>query len=461
MRQNWKHKRVLIIGAARQGLALARYLTRQGAHVVLNDKRSPADLQQAIQDLSGLDIEWALGHHETTLLDGADLVCLSGGVSANLPLVSEARRRGLALSNDSQIFMDLVPCPVTGITGSAGKTTTTTLLGRMAQAAVKSPRKAWVGGNIGLPLIDQVEEIGADDQVILELSSFQLDLMHSSPHISAVLNITPNHLDRHGTLEAYTAAKAQILLHQNAEDIAILCRDDPGSWNLASGVKGRLMSFGLQHPAPDIDGTFCETGELYLQQAGRVEPLMPLQAVRLRGNHNLQNVLAACAIASVMDIPVETMRASVNTFNGVPHRLEFVRDWKGSKWYNDSIATAPERSAAALHSFDEPVVLLLGGRDKNLPWESLAALVHQRVKQVVIFGELSGIILKALGDIHPGETLLGIHRCEKLEEAVQTAASLVEAGDVVLLSPGGTSFDEFKDFEDRGERFRLWVNNLS
>ena len=461
MKQDWNHKRVLIIGAARQGLALARYLTHRGAHVVLNDRRSAVELQQARESLSALDIEWALGHHAPGLLDGMDLVCLSGGVSADLPLVVEARRRGLTISNDSQIFMDLVPCPVTGITGSAGKTTTTTLVGRMAVAGTKAPQKAWVGGNIGLPLIDQVEQIGPGDKVILELSSFQLELMHTSPQISAVLNITPNHLDRHATLEAYTAAKARILSYQARQDTAVLCRDDPGSWDLKSLVKGRLLTFGLNRPAAGTQGTFCEQGQLYLQYSGKLQALMPLESVRLRGTHNLQNVLAACAIAAALEIDCESMRASVETFNGVPHRLEFVREWKNSKWYNDSIATAPERSAAALHSFSEPVILLLGGRDKNLPWESLAALAHQRVKQVVVFGESAGKILNALGSTHPGETLLGIHRCGNLEEAVQTAASLVEGGEVVLLSPGGTSFDEFNDFEERGERYRLWVNNLS
>jgi UDP-N-acetylmuramoylalanine--D-glutamate ligase len=460
MKQNWGNKRVLIIGAARQGLALARYLTLQGAYVTLNDRRSPADLQQARESMTGLKIQWALGHHDVSLLDETDLVCLSGGISADLPLVTEARRRGLAISNDSQIFMDRVSCPVTGITGSAGKTTTTTLLGRMAENAVTPPHKAWVGGNIGLPLIDQVDQIMAGDTVILELSSFQLELMHTSPHISAVLNITPNHLDRHGTLEAYTAAKVRILTGQNKDDIAILCRDDPGSWNLRDSVQGRLLSFGLSRPMQGMEGAFSTDDMLMLQLGDQLISIMPLQSIKLRGVHNLQNVLAACTIATAMQIPVEAMRKSVENFSGVSHRLEFVRNWKGSRWYNDSIATAPERASAALNSFTEPLVLLLGGRDKNLPWESLAVLVHQRVKQVVVFGEASEKILKALGSVQPGETLKGIHHCVGLEEAVQTAAALVEDGDVILLSPGGTSYDEFKDFEERGERYRLWVNSL-
>jgi UDP-N-acetylmuramoylalanine--D-glutamate ligase len=375
-------------------------------------------------------------------------------VSADLPLVIEARKRGLELSNDSQIFMQMVNCPVIGITGSAGKTTTTSLVGRMAEIAVKPPQKSWVGGNIGQPLIEQVGNIQSNDWVILELSSFQLELMHISPHISAILNITPNHLDRHGTLEAYQAAKARILANQKAEDIAILSRDDSGSWNMRSEVKGRLLSFGLHRPVPDMNGAYCDTGYIYLQEDKQSLQIMPIETIKLRGEHNLKNVLAACTIAAAMHIPVEAMRAGVENFSGAPHRLEFVRRWKGSQWYNDSIATAPERTIADLHSFHEPLILLLGGRDKNLPWEDLAVLVHQRVKHVVVFGESAEKILKALGKTLSGETLKSIRHCEKLQEAVQTASELVEPGDVVLLSPGGTSFDEFKDFEERGERYR-------
>ncbi len=462
MAKNWSGKHVLIIGAARQGLALARYLIRQGAVVTLNDKRDATSLQSAFEAMQGLDhLHWALGNHDITLLQGMDLLCLSGGVSIDLPIVLEARRVGLSVSNDTQIFMDQVKASVAGITGSAGKTTTTTLVGKMLESATLPPHKAWIGGNIGQPLIEFVDEIAPQDKVLLELSSFQLELMHCSPHIAAILNITPNHLDRHGTIEAYTAAKAHILSHQNKDDIAILNREDPGSWNLRSEVKGRLLSFGTQRPAHNLDGTFCQDGQLYLKSGSNISAIMPLESIKLRGEHNIHNILAACVTAAALDVPLKIMRSCVERFSGVPHRLEFVREWHGSQWYNDSIATAPERAMAAVHSFQEPLILLLGGRDKNLPWQALAELVHQRVKHAIVFGESAPKILAALGKVQSGETLQSIQYCIDLQEATQTAAKLAQVGDVILLSPGGTSFDAFKDFEERGEQFRLWVNTLS
>ena len=224
---------MLILGAARQGQALARYLAGIQAHVILNDKRSPAEIGNEVESLRSIGVELVLGEHPLSILDRVDVVCLSGGIPLTLPIVKAAVEKGLPLTNDSQIFMEEVKAPVIGITGSAGKTTTTTLVGRIAQKAVQSPHKAWVGGNIGLPLVEYLDEIKAGDTVILELSSFQLDQMTISPHIAAVLNITPNHLDRHGTMEDYTAAKARILKFQGQNDIAVLNREDSGSWNLS------------------------------------------------------------------------------------------------------------------------------------------------------------------------------------------------------------------------------------
>jgi UDP-N-acetylmuramoylalanine--D-glutamate ligase len=382
-----------------------------------------------------------------------------------LPLIAEARRRGIPLSNDSQIFLEAVPCKVIGITGSAGKTTTTTLVGRMADEAGRMrsgenrhPPSVWVGGNIGNPLITEVERISPQDLVVLELSSFQLEVMTRSPQVAAVLNITPNHLDRHGTMAAYTAAKRRILDFQGMEDAAVLNRDDPGSWAFADSVAGRLVSFGLARPPRGQAGTFRRGAQAALWDGQSDRDLFPLEIIRLRGEHNLYNVLAACAIAHAAGISPEAMRAGVDGFSGVAHRLEFVRSWGGADWYNDSIATAPERTIAAIRAFDEPLVLLLGGRDKNLPWDDLAALVHQRVKHVILFGEAADLIADAIGA--PGGTLRSMSRRETLEQAVQAAAEVVEPGDVVLLSPGGTSFDAFRDFAARGEQYRKWVNQL-
>ncbi len=461
MATQWQGQRVLIIGAARQGLALARFLATHGALVTLNDQRPAEQMENARQALADMpNIQWVLGGHPISLLDHTDLVCVSGGVPLTLPILQEAVGRGIPLSNDSQIFLEHAPCPVIGITGSAGKTTTTTLVGLIAERALQPPRRAWVGGNIGTPLITYLDEMQPHDVAILELSSFQLELMARSPTISAILNITPNHLDRHGTFEAYQTAKANILLHQSETDTAILNREDSGTWALRDKVRGRLVTFGFGHPPQGEIGTYLNNDTLCWWDGTETHPLFARDEIRLRGEHNVANVLAALAIAMAAGWPPEAAREVIREFTGVPHRLELVRIWRGVAWYNDSIATAPERTAAALRAFSEPIVLLLGGRDKNLPWEDLARLIHERVDHVIVFGESASKILQALGPQQSGQRPYTLEHCPTLEEAVLAAARVAEPGDVVLLSPGCTSFDAFRDFEARGEAFRQWVKQL-
>jgi len=468
---DWTGKRVLILGAARQGQALARWLARHGARVTLSDKRSETDLEPARQSLADLPIEWAPGGHPLELLDDTNILCVSGGVPLTLPILAEAQTRSIPLSNDTQIFMEVAPCRTVGITGSAGKTTTTALLGKMAEASyVGKSGRAWVGGNIGDPLINYVDEMQPDDLAILEISSFQLDQMSISPNVAAILNVTPNHLDRHGTMEAYTAAKARILDFQGEEDIAILGRDDPGAWNLRDRVKGKLLSFGLSNLSVAQSGTYVSDGMYNLRDGnpaalGRDNAyvLLPIQnAIHLRGEHNRLNVLAAIVIGHAAGLNLDAMLEAIDNFHGLPHRLELVRELHGVKWYNDSIATAPERTMAAIRSFDEPIVLMLGGKDKDLPWEDLAELVQERVDHVVAFGQAAEKILGALGRPGAGEKRpYSVQHCDGLQEAVLRAVEVAESGDVVLLSPGGTSFDQFSDFAERGEWFRTWVQELS
>ncbi len=457
--KDWKGTRVVILGAARQGLALARWLIKHGALVTLSDKRSDAELASERETLNGLPIQWALGGHPIELLDQADVLCLSGGVSLTLPIVDAALKRGILLSNDTQIFMEAVPCKTIGITGSAGKTTTTTLVGQMAKDAYGN--QAYIGGNIGDPLINYVDEMKPSNLAILEISSFQLEQMTISPHIAAILNITPNHLDRHGTMEAYTAAKARILEFQCSKDFAVLGRDDAGAWNLRNKVKGKIHSFGFSKMDEDAEGTYLDDDILYLYEHRVDIPLLRRDQIQLRGDHNVSNVLAAFAIGHAAGFPLDAMLTATEDFSGVPHRLEFVHELHGARWYNDSIATAPERTMAAIRSFDEPIVLLLGGRDKNLSWEELANLIHQRVDHVVLFGEAAEKIKKAIAADGAMKRPFTLERVEHLHEAIVKAAEVAESGDIVLLSPGGTSFDEFKDFEERGEKFRLWVQKLS
>lgn len=484
--QDWKGKRVVVIGAARQGLSAARYLSRHGAQVVLNDRRPIEKLQEARVALRQLPkdwgpIIWVCGSHPLELLEATDAVCVSGGVPLTLPLVAEAQARGISLTNDSQLFLEAAPCPVVGITGSAGKTTATSLVGRIGQAAltqaeastampaggsvfrIAEESRIWVGGNIGEPLLGMVEEMGAADLAVMELSSFQLELMDRSPQVAAVLNLTPNHLDRHGTMQAYTQAKAHILDFQSPQDVAVLSRDDPGAWSLVGRVRGKILTFGIQAPSLGQAGTFIRDEHIFLRTESQERALLALDAIRLRGEHNLQNVLAACAIAAAAGLPEQAMAEGVAGFEGIPHRLEFIRTWGGADWYNDSIATAPERSMAAIRSFDEPLVLLAGGRDKDLPWQSFAELVVQRVDHLIAFGEAANKVVdavRAAQDEISGNARLTIQRYSSLAQAVTAAAEIVGPGDVVLLSPGGTSFDEFIDFEERGECFARLVREL-
>jgi len=319
----------------------------------------------------------------------------------------------------------------------------------------------WVGGNIGNPLIADVHQMQAGDVAVLELSSFQLEIMTRSPHIGAVLNITPNHLDRHGTMEAYTRAKSHILLHQSADDIAVLGLDDAGARGLAllAASRSRLMGFSGEHALAAVQaGAFLRGERLMLRWQGREQAIGAVTDIRLRGRHNVLNVLAACAIGGAAGAEPEPMRAAMAGFTGVEHRLELVRERNGVKWYNDSIASAPERVIAALKSFDEPIVLLAGGRDKKLPWEDFARLAQTRVKHLVLFGEAGPLIEQAVAAV--GMDRARLTRCDKLVEAIPVAAAKAASGDVALLSPGCTSFDEFKDFAERGEKFKEWVRSL-
>ena len=459
MKTNWKDKRVLILGAARQGLALARWFSLHGAKVTLSDMRGAEEMRVARESMAEYPIRWALGGHPLELLDSTDVLCLSGGVPLTLPIVVEAVRRDIPLSNDSQVFMEVVPCKTVGITGSAGKTTTTTLVGNMAKISYGD--KAYIGGNIGDPLINYVDSMQPDDIAILELSSFQLEQMMISPNIAVILNITPNHLDRHGTMEAYTAAKARILEFQSRQDVAILGRDDKGAWSLRDHVRGKLYTFSLHELEEGLDGAYYHDGLLNMRDGNAYLPLMLREKIQLRGDHNVSNVLAAFAIGHAAGFRLDAMLEAAEEFRGVAHRLELVRELNGVRWYNDSIATAPERSIAAIHSFEEPIVLLLGGRDKDLPWEELIQLSSQRVDHVVLFGEAAEKIQKTVDGLGLSQMRPTLSRVKNLQEAVLKAAELAEAGDVVLLSPGGTSFDEFKDFAERGERFKAWVQELT
>jgi UDP-N-acetylmuramoylalanine--D-glutamate ligase len=261
-------------------------------------------------------------------------------------------------------------------------------------------------------------------------------------------------------MEAYTAAKARILSFQHQSDFAILNRDDQGSWNLFSNVRGKLFSFGMDFKNDIENGTYVENGKIFLKKADATLPIIDNHEIKIRGQHNLYNTLAAVAICGAADLPTESIKRGIQNFTGVEHRQEFVRQWHGITWINDSIATAPERVMAALDVFTEPLVLMLGGKDKNLPWDDLAKRIHQRVAKVILFGEAAEKIEAALGHPKDGETLMLIINAGSFENALKKAYEVAVSGDVVLLSPGCTSYDAFKDFEERGNYFKNWVKEL-
>lgn len=448
-------KQVVIVGFARQGQALARWLPTVGAHPIVTDTKTAEQLNLRYEDYP--HVRFLLGETTVDVLDGADMLCISGGVPLDNPLVQEAYDRGMPVTNDAQLFVDRCPAPIIGITGSAGKTTTTTLVGEMCK---KNGRTTWVGGNIGSVLLDVMVGIRPDHQVVMELSSFQLELMYSSPTIGGVLNITPNHLDRHGTMENYIRAKAHMIAYQNSADFAVLGRDDLGARMVESIVRGNLLWFSRLEIVPD--GAFLAGRRLFV--TGHASPngepcyVCEIDDIPLRGEHNISNVLAACALAGASGIAPEVMAETIKSFKPVAHRLETVRDHNNIKYVNDSIATAPERVIAALKSYDEPMILLAGGADKKLPWDEMVLLALQKTRHIIAFGRDGDIVVNTVKKYTGGTA--HVTRVQTLEEAVTLAAQMAQSGDVVLLSPGGTSYDAYTDFAARGDHFRRLVMAL-
>jgi UDP-N-acetylmuramoylalanine--D-glutamate ligase len=469
----------LVVGLAREGTALTRILAEHGARVTVTDIRPATALEDGIARLDHLPVNLVLGSHPLNLLDEVDLLFVSPGVPPTIPLLVEAKHRGIPISSETRLFTRLCPAQIVGITGSSGKTTTTALTGEMIKA---TGRRTWVGGNIGRPLIGHLDDIEPEDAVVMELSSFQLEMFGPwtdgmstdplfdprgwSPPIAAMLNITPNHLDRHPSMEAYIEAKIQILKYQKPGDIAILNMDDSIVHEMGKSdrVVGKRLWFSLEHEVSE--GAFLRGNELVLRIEGDEHTVCLDKEIQLMGQHNLANCLAATALSAAGGASVEAMHKAVTTFRGVEHRLELVRQRNGVRWYNDSIATTPERTVAALQSFDAPIILLAGGRDKHLPWHEMAALTWRKARHLIVFGEAAALVRHAMqaagasngsSDAQPGTH---IHGAGTLKQAVAIAAQVAEPGDVVLLSPGGTSFDAYTDFAARGLHFRELVESL-
>jgi len=478
----WRGMRVAIVGAAREGTALARYLAACGAQVTLADSKPASALSEHLGALRGANPNLALGG-EPVHLDGLDLLFVSPGVPPTAVLVEDARSRGLPISSEPRLFTQSCDAPIVGITGSSGKTTTTALTGEMLS---RQGLDVWVGGNIGTPLTERLLHGTTPDVVVMELSSFQLEMFSPdyqgdsvderrteasrvvsiggwSPHVAAVTNITPNHLDRHPSMEDYVRAKTNILSYQQGEDWAVLNAEDAWAGELARETPGRILWFSLAGEVEE--GAFLRDESIVMRLGGPESVVCRADAVRMRGRHNLANILTACCCAGACGASPEAMASAIANFEGVPHRLEVVWRLGGVMYVNDSIATTPERAIAAIESFSEPLVLLAGGRDKHLPWDAWADSVLDRVRTVVAFGEARSIIGAALVEARArrgaqaddGPTL---HVVDDLGEAVRVASCESRPGDVVLLSPGGTSYDAYTDFEERGRDFRDRVSRL-
>jgi len=467
-----RNKRATVLGLGREGKAAARLLVEQGATVTVTDLKDAEDLRATLAEMADLPVSFCLGSHPSRVLE-ADIIFVSPGVPLDAPIMVEARRRGLMFSSETRLFCHLCPADIIGITGSSGKTTTVTLVARMLEM---HGTHVHVGGNIGSPLIGKLSEIRREDVVVMELSSFQLDYFGAvldaeprgdlasplfpegawSPPVAVVLNVTPNHLDRHPTMNAYVEAKSKIWRYQCPDDDTVLNWDDPVTRGFAGHCAGQVTFFSMCEQVPRGG---CLQGDMLLVRGEHGEAVIcSVGDVRLRGMHNVANVLAACTVAELLGVLPREMAEVAATFDGVEHRLEPVRQYDGIWYYNDSIATSPERAMAALKSFTEPIVLLAGGRDKHLAWEDWGELVGRTVVQLIVFGEAALLIESVLE--RQGLRSPPLHRAEDLDHAVELARSLAPQGSVVLFSPGGTSFDAYRDYAERGDDFRRLVESL-
>jgi UDP-N-acetylmuramoylalanine--D-glutamate ligase len=454
-------RRITIMGLGFFGgtIGLTRYLVAQGAQVTVTDLQAAADLQDSVAALDGLPVRFVLGRHEPADFTDVDMVFASPAVRQDSPFLVAARAHGVPVDSEMNLFMRLCRGSIIGVTGSNGKTTTTSLIGAILRAA--NPRTQ-VGGNIGRSLLPQVAAIEPGDPVVLELSSFQLqDLaaVRRSPHIALLLNLSPNHLDRHGSMEAYRAAKMQIFADQGPEDIAILNADDPGVQPLAGGLRSQCRFFSCEHAVEE--GVYLDGDRLVVTHSGTVSAVCPLEEVPLLGRHNVANVLAAVAAADAWGVPPAVMRQAIRAFPGVEHRLERVCERQGVSFYNDSIATSPTGTLAALAAIQQPIWLIAGGYDKGIPLHALGEAIVQRVKGVFLIGATAQQIAQTIDMArHPGQNRPTVTFCRDLREAVQRAYGAASPGEVVLLSPACASYDQFRNFVERGRLFKQLVSEL-
>jgi len=441
---------VTVIGAARSGIAVAKLLNANGAHVFVSDKSSAAALTHAIAELQAAGIPFETDAHSERIF-ACDLMVISPGVPSDAPSVREAQQRGIRVCSELEVSSWFCSSPIVAITGSNGKTTTTTLIGRMLDDAAK---KHVVAGNIGTAFAGVVLDLAPAHPAVLEVSSFQLDHIESfRPSIAVLLNITEDHMDRYDhSMKKYAASKARVFMNQTDADVLIFDEDDPWTRTVVPAARSRKVGFSVMNAVSE--GAFVENGFLVTRLEGIRREIIPTSDIRIRGMHNLYNAMAATLAAQLLGVKAESIRATLTSFGGVEHRLEFVRELNGVEYVNDSKATNVDAVWYALQAFTKPIVVLVGGRDKGNDYSRLTELVRKHVRAVVAIGESADKVERAFADVST------VKRVSNMDEAVRTAQMLAHRGDVVLLSPACASFDWFNNYEHRGVVFKELVNKL-
>jgi UDP-N-acetylmuramoylalanine--D-glutamate ligase len=439
---------ILVVGLARTGASVARFLTSRGARVTVTDLRDEISLADVITELAGLDIHWVLGRHDEIDFIYADLIVVSPGVPQDHPLLVAAHRAGTEIVSEIELASRFITTPLVAITGTNGKTTTTTLAGEIFKG---NGFATYVGGNIGDPLIELLESGEVVERVVAEISSFQLEWISSfRPRVAALLNLSEDHLDRYASYQEYVDAKLRIFENQAADDFAVVNRDDGLVWSHAQGLKAQLFPFSRTHEL--AQGIFHRDGRITFRHQGH-EETFSTEAIRLQGVHNLENIMAALACCLLLGCRPEISFEVARNFESLHHRMEFVRKFKGVSYYEDSKATNVGSVEKALESF-ENITLIAGGKDKGGSYTPLVALVQERVRHLILIGEAADRMQIELG------SLTDTHRAATLEEAVWIAAQITVPGGTVLMSPACSSFDMFRDYEERAQRFITAVKAL-
>ena len=456
---NIRGKRVAIIGLGVSNIPLIDYLYNLKAKVTVFDERDEENLEtEILQKIKSYGFDLVTGKNALHFLRGYNIIFRSPScLPTTLQLKSE-QKRGAIVTSEIEMLMNTCPCKIIGVTGSDGKTTTTTLIYEILKAGGYN---CHLGGNIGVPLFTKVKDFKEDDIVVLELSSFQLMGMEISPDIAVVTNVSPNHLDKHSSYEEYIEAKKTIFAYQDNEGKVILNYDNDITREFAKEAEGKVVFFSSKTKLDDgfvYDSDYEKIKECH---DGIRKHLLEVKDVHLRGVHNYENICAALAATAGL-VDTETQIEAVKNFKGVEHRLEFVRELDGVKWYNDSIGTSPSRTIAGLNSFDEKIVLIAGGYDKNLDYQPLARPILDKVTKLIVMGKTGPKIVNAImKEIAGTDIVYPIYKCRSVEEAVKRAKALAKPGEIVLFSPASASFDMFKNFAERGKKFKECVNALN